>query len=152
VIEPTHAFTINGRTRMDVTDSQLQSPAEIIRDRLSRLNGKELYSLGIWSLPRGVPLDQVSWQTWPQEYMQVAGSREHMTLEIRRFGDGDACQYVVGRPPVGVEAEVVIPWDAHEARVFANEVLDAAEAAELFTAYYHTHDVPETCHLRLLVL
>jgi len=150
VNQATHAFTRNGRIHTEVSDTRFESPRQIIGHRLSLLDGTALYSLSVWRLPEGVSFDKVNLRKWPQEYMQVAGSRERMTLEFRRFEDGLARQYVVGRPPNGSEAEVVIPWDGYEARVFANEVFDSDEATELFTEYYFTGGVSETYHLRLL--
>jgi len=152
VNQVTHAFTSNGRICTEVSDARFESPRQIFEHRLSLLNGTTVYCLSVWRLPEGGPFDKVNLRKWPQEYMQVAGSRERMTVEFRRFEDTVARQYVVGRPPGGAEAEVVIPWDGHEVRVFANEAFGAEEATALFTEYYFTGGVSEAYHLRLLVL
>jgi hypothetical protein len=52
----------------------------------------------------------------------------------------------------GPPAEVVIPWNGCETRVYSFEVFSAAEAAEVFVRYYETGQVPDTFRLRPLSL
>ncbi|MGW6199352.1 hypothetical protein ACWF0M_24600 [Kribbella sp. NPDC055110] len=150
----THALTMNGRIHGEVNDPDL-SPREVIEQRLNLLDGVVRFSLSLWRLPRDVPFDRVDLAAWPQEYVQVAGSADGMTVEIRRPGELGRRHYVVGRavpdnsvPPV----EVVIPWNGREARVYSSEVFSAAEAAEVFALYYDTGEVPDALRLRPLPL
>jgi hypothetical protein len=113
------------------------------------------YSLSLWRLPEGVPFDRVDLVAWPREYVQAAGSADGMTVEVRRLGEPGQRHYVVGRagrdtsaPPV----EVVIPWNGCETGAYSTEVFSAAEAAEVFTQYYDTGQVPDTFRLRPLPL
>ena len=148
----THALTLNGRFHDEVKDPDL-SPRELIEQRLDLLDGAVRYSLSLWRLPAGVPFDRVNLATWPQEYVQVAGSADGMTVEIRRAEQSGWGHYVVGRTPSEASAsrdEVVIPWDGHEARLSPSEVFSAAEAADVFAHYYDTGQVPDTLSLRPL--
>jgi len=150
MIEVTHAMTTNGRIHGPFKDS-IESPFQLLRTRLDLLDGVRRYSLSLWRLPEGVPFDRVKLATWPQEYLQVAGSASRMTIEIRRFEGEVPKQYVVGRPPVvNTAPDVVIPWNAHEVKVHPNEVFDASEAAEVFGSYFLKQEIPKTYLLRLL--
>ena len=149
----THALTMNGRIHGELKDP-FDAPEEVLKKRLALLDGTNRYSLSLWRLPGGVPFDRVDLAKWPQEYIQVAGSRERMTVEVRRYEDEVLRQYVVGHaercePSI---AEEVILWNGYEARVRANEVFDAAAAADLFAAYYATGSIPNAYSLRPLDL
>lgn len=161
---PTHAFTLNGRTSLEVDDAQRPVHDEI-RHRLQLLDATSRYSIILWAIPRDVPFDMVDPDT-VEEYLQCAGSAERMTVEIRRLVDGVARQEVIGRPggtggepgapgadkPVAAEPDVAIPWNGYEARVYPNEVFDSEEAAHLFISYYDTGDVPSSYARRTLTL
>ncbi|TCC36933.1 hypothetical protein [Kribbella sindirgiensis] len=150
----THALTMNGRVHGEVKDPDLL-PREVIEQRLGLLDGVDRYSLSLWRLPVGVPFDRVDLAVWPQEYVQVAGSADRMTVEVRRPGDPGERQYVVGRAVPdnsGPAGEVVIRWNGCESRVYSYEVFSAAEAAEVFVRYYETGQVPDTFRLRALPL
>ena len=63
---------------------------------------------------------------------------------------------MVGKPgevPGGSPTEV-IPWDdgRHSSTVHPNEVFTAAEAGDVFVAYFLTDTVPTHCTLRALEL
>lgn len=142
---PTHAFTMNGRRSWDVQDG-VRPVHDEIRHMLGRLNAHERYSLGLWKLPDGVPLDLVDLDE-DRGYIQSAGSADRMTVEVRTIENGSARQVVIGRPLGAASSsagdpEEVIPWDECEARVYPNEVFDEKETAELFISYYDTGDVP----------
>jgi len=112
----THALTMNGRIHGELKDP-FDAPEEVLKKRLALLDGTNRYSLSLWRLPGGVPFDRVDLAKWPQEYIQVAGSRERMTVEVRRYEDEVLRQYVVGHaercePSI---AEEVIPWNGYEA-------------------------------------
>ncbi|WP_327637818.1 hypothetical protein OHB24_05285 [Kribbella sp. NBC_00482] len=150
----THALTMNGRIHGEVKDPDL-SPREVIEQRLALLDGVDRYSLSLWRLPTDVPFDRVDLAAWPQQYVQAAGSADGMTVEVRRPGEPGRRHFVVGRAVAdnsGPAAEVVIPWDGCEARVYSYEVLSAAEAAEVFVQYYDNGQVPDTLRLRPLPL
>lgn len=149
----THAFTTNGRSHGEVKNPDL-SPEEEIRRRLLRLDGSKIYSLILWAIPPGVPFDLVDLRKWPREYIQVAGSRDSMTVELRRIVEGIPQQCVVGHP-VGRatelrEADQIIHWNGCETAVLAGEVFDAVEAGDLFVEYYHAGNVPPQYSLRVL--
>lgn len=150
----THALTMNGRVHGEVKDPDL-SPRELIEQRLDLLDGLVRYSLSLWRLPGEVPFDRVDLAAWPQEYIQVAGSADAMTVEVRRAEQSEWRQYVVGRAARDASeapVDVVIPWDGYEVRVYSSEVFSAAEATEVFAQYYDTGQVPDTFHLRPLSL
>ena len=146
-VSVTYALTMNGRIHGELKDP-LDPPSEVLRKRVGLLDGTSRYSLSLWRLPEGVPFDRVDLVNWPQEYVQVAGSHERLTVEFRRSEVGVARQYVVGHV-VGHERtsdEVVIPWNGYEARVLATEVFDASEAADVLLAYYLLGDVPSSSY------
>jgi hypothetical protein len=144
---------MNGRIHDEVKDP-LESPAQLIQERLALLDGTRRYSLSLWRLPDGVPFDRVDLRSWPQEYVQVAGSRERMTIEVRRLEAGTPCQYVIGHPALGGRADPreVIAWDGCKTTVLESEVFDAAEAADVMACYHDTGGVPCTYRLRRLDL
>lgn len=147
--QATHALTMNGRIHVELKD-RLDSPEEVLRKRLALLDGTTRYSLSLWRLPDGLPLDRVDLTRWPQEYVQAAGSRERLAVEVRRLEEGGPRQLVAGRPgPVdAAAADVAIPWDGHVLRVLPSEVFGADEAADLFVAYYDTGTMPDGRALR----
>ena len=149
----THAITMNGRIHGELKDPD--NPAdETIKKRLALLDGTTRYSLSLWRLPDDVPFDKVDLSRWPQEYLQVAGSRTRMTVEVRRIEDGIPRQYVVGHAPVHASSRPgeIVPWNGYEARVHPTEVFDVAEVGEIFAAYYATGSIPDGYAMRALVL
>jgi hypothetical protein len=148
----THALTMNGRIHGELKDP-LDSPEGVIRKRLGLLDGTNRYSLSLWRLPTEVPFDKVDLVHWPQEYIQVAGGGDGMTVEVRRF-EGDApVQYVVGHALGGAEPQplkTAVLWNGHEARVLESEVFQVDEVVDLFVSYYSTGQVPATYALRPL--
>lgn len=151
----THALTMNGRIHGELKDP-LDSAEDLILKRLELLDGAGRYSLCLWALPTGVPFDRVNLKTWPQEYIQAAGSRERMTVEVRRQEGGGHRQYVIGRSSSvgqhGSTATTTIVWDGVETQVLPTEVFTATEVAEIFVSYYATAGVPSTYALRRLEL
>lgn len=148
----THALTMNGRINTEVKDPV--DPADvIIRKRLSLLDGSLRFSLILWAMPRGMQLDDVDLDNWPSEYIQAAGSRERMTVEVRRIEANRPRQYVVGRDTHSDdERPEVIRWDGVETLVQQSEVFTADQGADLFVSYYATGWIPPTYTLRLLDL
>lgn len=153
MIAVTHALTMNGRIHGELKDP-LDSDAEVIRKRLMLLDGDHRFSLSLWRLPIGIPFDRVNLERWPEEYIQVAGSRRRMTVEVRRL-DGEAfAQYVVGRRANADRGRpaMVVPWNGHEAHVHPHEMFDAAGAADLFISYHADGRVPGEFSMRRLDL
>ena len=113
-----------------------------IRRLFALLDSQRRFSIGLWALPEGVPLDKVNHKKWPQEYIQAAGSREGMVVEVRTLTGRGPVQSVIGRDvaPESAATEIV-RWNDVENRVFPREVFDAAEAGELFVSYYASGDV-----------
>lgn len=150
----THALTMNGRINGELKDPD-DSPEGVIRKRLSSLDGRRRFSLMLWALPHGVAFDDVDIVNGPDEYIQTAGSRERMTIEIRRIEANGPRQYVVGRSLPSRDddepAAELIEWDGGiQTIVHPSEVFCAHEAAELFVSYYATGWIPESYALRLL--
>ena len=156
----THAKTLNGDLSMEFKDqgftAEPLAPEAHLLKSLSALDGSTLYAFSIWKLPDGVRFHKVNLKKWPQEYVQAAGSREKMTVEIRRRGGDGYAQYTVGREGVAKRRisrkHVVIRWDEFKVKVLPHEVFDAESAAEVFIAYYKTDTIPEGYTLRRLEL
>lgn len=149
----THALTMNGRIHGELRDP-LDSSVEVIQKRLALLDGVDRFSLSLWKLPTGVPFDRVDLRKWPQEYIQAAGSRERMTVELRLQEAGRPQQYVIGRSGSGKGrnsvATTTIVWNDIETPVARTEVFTATEASELFISFYLTANVPSEYVLRPL--
>jgi hypothetical protein len=110
-----------------------------IRRRLDALDGVDRYAYSLWKCPPGVAFEDVDLKKWPSEYLQTAGSRERLTVELRRIDTrGEVRHFVVGRPgatiPDHPQMETVA-WDQFEAEVAAHEVFTAEEASQAFVAY-----------------
>jgi hypothetical protein len=151
----THAATINGRIHGELKNPGL-SPEEEIRRQLLRLDGVRLYSLILWAIPPGVPFDRVDLRKWPQEYIQAAGSRDRLMVEVRRILDGRPQQRVVGHQTSPDAADSgageIIHWNGCETAVLPGEVFEAGEAGDLFVGYYQTAGIPPQYTLRVLQL
>lgn len=152
----THATTTNGRIHEEFTDPEF-SPDELIRRYIDVLDGTTDFSLGLWALPPGVPLGGFDIKTWPQEYIQTAGSRDRLIVEIRRIIHGTPTLYAIGH--LGYrdldqadQATETVVWDGIGSVVPANEVFDATETAALFLSYFRTDDIPAGYTLRTLNL
>lgn len=121
----THAMTVNGHTDMELKD-QFDSPEAVLRKTLSRMDGNRLFALSLWALPNGAELDEVDSRRGIEEYIQAGGSKERMTVEVRRLEPGGAGQYVVGRASVSSEDEAldeVVRWNDHQTLVRASRGL-----------------------------
>ncbi len=144
---------MNGRIHGELKDA-LDPDDVLLRRRLALLDGIDRYSLSLWELPPGTPFDRVNLGRWPKEYVQAAGSRDRLTVELRRTEDSGPCQYVVGRAMSGPEPRpaVSLTWDGMTTTVLANEVLDAEEATAVFIRYLCDNGIPEGFELRRLDL
>ena len=143
---PTHAWSMNGPQR---GDTELQAwddrPEDELRRLLGRLNGSDRHSFLLWRLPTNRRLPELKpkeYQRHSSVYMQCAGDfNDRMTCEIRESVDGELHQYVLGRSADATddaEADQIVRWNDHVAKVRPNEVLSGDEVAELFVHYYRT--------------
>jgi hypothetical protein len=149
--DPTHAVTMNGRINMALRGPE-PSAEEALTTQLGRLDASRSYSFGLWRIPEGHRFDTVDLRTYPQEYLQAAGRRDSMTIEIRRLESAIARQYTLGRRASPRDPTVDIVWDAYATVVFANEVFGLDEASDVFLTYLRTADVSDGYDLRLLDL
>lgn len=146
----THAITMNGRISGELKHPS-DSPEEVIQKRLLLLDGIGRYSLSLWRLPEGVPFDRVDQGSWPTEYIQCAGSKDRLTVEIRRLEAGVHQQYVVGAavtPVAPSGPREVLKWDSFQTSVYENEIFDAGRASIVFVEYFNNGDVPASYSLR----
>ena len=133
------AITVNGRSSIEL-DGGLGPWSEFFRQRLGSLDGVRIYAFSVWRFPDGVPFDHVN-RRKVDEYIQVAGSQNGMTVEIRRIEDGGIPrQYTLGHRPVDAGATVAIDWDGHTVDVLLSEVFEFEEAAEIFLLYMDSVD------------
>jgi hypothetical protein len=151
-VKATHAYTINGRTSLQLKGSEGSQEAEL-RRLVHFLDGVKRCSLSLWAIPDGKEFDDVDVNTYPQEYVQAAGGGDRMTAEIREIRDGQPHQWVIGRLGEDDAGQEVIEWDdGISTPVASNEVLGADEVADLFVNYYKTGTVPTSYSLREIQL
>lgn len=86
-------------------------------------------------------------------FVQVGGSADALTIEVRK-GEGDEARvYTLGRLPADDESkrgepEVVIKRGKAQTLVYPDEVFNADDAGEVFYHYYKHDEVPEKYQLR----
>ena len=109
-----------------------------LRSLSGRLDGEKLFALMLCSLPPGVSFDLVDRDTWPQSFIQAAGSNDRMTIEVREAAGGMVQHYVIGRPSNADRGrhDEVITWNGCETVVMPDRVLDSNDARAVFVAYY----------------
>lgn len=149
----THAVQIDGRTWMELKptfDTEMDGVSRL----LSRMDGREHFSLVLWRLPNGRHFADTDPDKEAKEYIQAAGSSEQMSLEVRRSSKEGADQLVIGRP-----AKTPLPnpstdlhWSDYTLRVHPHELFGAPEAVALFDSYFRTGSVPPGYTLRKLNL
>ena len=150
----TYGVTVNGRIHAEVRERRSSPPVmNEIAGFLDRLDGTGRFSVRLWELPARTPFDHVKFDQWPLHYLQAAGHRDRMTLEVRRDGEPGHRHFVIGKsdtiePMVSEE----IQWDAYTTAVFGVEVFTAAEAVPIFLSYWQTNDIPSGYRLRALDL
>jgi hypothetical protein len=139
------AITFNGRV-----SAELRVLDESVEEALSRwlhdLDGVNEYSLILWKCPPNVDFADCNPEKDSKEYIQAAGKNSRLTVEIRKFVDGEYLQFTLGvnQGDDGDRPSEMIRWDDFEVVVCTNEVLDADGALRLFLAYLETDDVPRT--------
>lgn len=149
-----HVVQSNGLSRGPLIDS-IRPYSDQLRFSLGRMNGTSFWAYSLWRAPEGSDLfDDIPLS---ESYLQCAGSAAALTIEVRELdAEGVPRQWVVGRPgetPSGPPTEVV-RWDdgRHSTTVHPHEVFTAAEAGDVFVAYFLTDAVPAQCTLRPLDL
>ena len=149
-----YGITINGRIHAEVKPRRSDPPVtNAIAGFLDRLDGTNRFSVSLWELPPATPFDDVNLDKWPLRFLQAAGHRDRMTVEIRRDGERDSEQFVVGKSDtIETVPSDEVRWDAFTTTVFGVEVFTAAEAVPLFLSYWQTNDVPAAYRLRALDL
>jgi hypothetical protein len=149
-----YAVTVNGGTSWELKVRRSGPPVpHEIAGFLNRLNGTTFFSVCLWELPEGTLFDDVQLDRWPLRYLQAAGNRDRMVVEIRRDGEPGDRHFVIGQSDT-IEAEPIeeIRWDAYSTHVYRVEVFTAAEAAPLFYSYWQSNDVPHGYRFRALDL
>ncbi|MCW2786974.1 MAG: hypothetical protein JWP74_3491 [Marmoricola sp.] len=137
------AVTLNGRTSMELKVLPTREPVEQeIAGYLDRLNGSTRYSINLWELPPATTFERVNRKHWPEHYIQAAGSRDRMTVEIR-IPDQRAHKHFVVRKSdtIAPSPTEEIRWDTYSTLVYDVEVFTAAEAVPLFLSYWQTGDI-----------
>lgn len=134
-MKATHAFTYNGDMHVELKGFGNSVETEIGR-LLGRLDGQNLYSFSIWQLPPGRQLDQVDHNSWPENFIQAAGSKSQLTVEIRHVVDGTDLLETVGRSESRGGNPTAIRWNGYLSTVDSAEVWTSSEAAELFVDFY----------------
>lgn len=149
-----YGVTVNGRIHAELRARRNNPPVtHEIAGFLDRLDGTSRFSVTLWELPPGTRFEDVDLEEWPQRYLQAAGHRDRMTVEIRRDGEPGRRQFVVGRgDTVEIEPSDEVRWGAVATTVLGVELFTAAEAVPLFLSYWQTNDVPDGYRLRPLEL
>lgn len=132
-------------------DEARQPIAERVRSMLESLDGKSRFTYSIWrgDDPRSIVATP---RKYNHSFIQAAGSRQAMTVEIRITGEDEQMHlYVVGRAEQSSEATTPTPISAERAvRVHDNELFTARESAKLFVEFYEDETVPGSYTLREL--
>jgi hypothetical protein len=149
-----YAVTVNGQSSWEIKIRRGGPPVyHEIAGFLDRLNGATYFSVGLWELPEGTPFEHVKFDCWPLRYLQAAGNRDRMTVEIRRDGEPGERHFVIGTgDTIETERTEEIRWDAYSTHVYKVEVFTAAQAVALFLSYWQTNDVPQGYRLRAIDL
>jgi len=124
---------------------------EVLKRRLSRLNGKSFSTYIIFIKP-GEPedMDDVDISTLV-EYIQCAGKADAMLVEIKRWeADGVLRQYAVGRDVDEPGSETVFWGSNYSETVPAYEVFTAEQAHPVFLQWCWDQTIPDGYRLRLL--
>jgi hypothetical protein len=148
-----HAVSFNWARHSEV-NSLIRPVPDTVRHMLTRLDGEATWAFALWQKTPGHSPGRISFSAEPEEFLQSAGSAEAMTVELRRReADGEYHQYAVARPAPEPGTRDVSwasndPARPHRLTVPAAEVYDAAQAADVYAAYYATDDVPAGYRLR----
>jgi hypothetical protein len=160
---PTHVKINYGRAGRTTTALPNQwNPGNPFAEssRFAHLDGKRTWS-EVWaSLPDPFDgdhrLPDIDFDHWPEEYIQAAGRRGRLTVEIRKSTAAGFRQFVVGRPDgdrlarnTSVPTDVV-EWSDYSVTVFPHEVWTSASATPVFRHWFETGSLPTDLLLREL--
>lgn len=150
----THVASVNWRTSGPV--GELYEARREISTSLGNMDGDRFWAYALWPIPTGQLWTEVDNASRRKAFLQSAGDRDRMTVELREVAaDGVAHQYVVGRPGTtheGRPTELVTWADGQRQSVYPGEVYTAEEAAPVYLSYYDTGTVPAGYVLRELDL
>ncbi|MFC8044315.1 hypothetical protein [Nocardia sp. NPDC057353] len=146
----THRMTYSDRLRVFFGPDE--AVARYLRP-LRGLDGRRRYALNLARLPMplaatGITLADST--AFGGNFVQCAGAAEALTIELCRTGGGGPPRhYVLGLPGARVGSPgVAIPCGPAERYVHPDEVFTAAHAAQVFTEYFRSGDVPAGFQLR----
>ena len=148
----THATTTNARLHLDLITTLRAVPAQFAW-ALGRLDGRKNFSYCLWKLPEGKRADDlIGGAALPDAYLQVAGTAQAMTVDVRMIDEGRWQNFTVGRPPTkkrfGRQKTATIRWLTHSLVVRDNEVFTATQAAVVFQHYFERGTLPTGYELR----
>ena len=146
---PTHAMVYTGGSAATMDTGV--GPLEFLGP-LRMFDGVENWYLLLYALPDGKTFEEVRNQV-TEQYIQAAGRADAMTVETRKPGGqrwgADWVRYTVGRQHPGDQPlDVAITLPHGDEMISRAEVFDANEAAQLFTHYHRTGDIPDGYVLR----
>lgn len=146
----THRMTYSDRLRV------FFGPDERV-DRFLRplrsLDGRKRFSLNLARLPmplRATHIGVSDSTAFGGNFVQCLGTADALTLELcRTSGGGMPRHYVLGLPGARMgQPTVAISSGAADRWVHPDEVFTAAHAAQVFTEYFRSGDVPAGFQLR----
>lgn len=154
-VEPmisTHRVTYSDRLKVFI------GPSERVQNFLRpmrKFDGHHRYSLCLSRLPKPMPASEIpaSVSAGPgSDYLHCMGSADALVLELHTTVDGQPRRYTVGGQDSyragDPELAIVIQHGEHILEVHPDEIFTADEAAEIFTTYYRTGDIPAELGLR----
>lgn len=130
--------------------AEFRTPKEQIA-RLLGLLGDDRTSLAFEPIPDAADFLTFIHESRATTFLQCAGTSDAMTIEWRRLDDdGEERLYVVGRggDHSGPPTVTIRISDNASTTVYPDEVFTAAEATDIFYAYYETQLVPDPYQLR----
>jgi len=135
-------FSMNGRFRTSLSERG-RIDGEVLSGLLCRIDGRERYALCLWQVPVGSSLNPKELSKEPNEYIQMAGTRDRFTVEVSRMVGSVRQQFVVGisEEPAGHTKEVIY-WENYSTDVFSNEVFTLSQVKGIFDAYLESGEVP----------
>ncbi|RJO80376.1 hypothetical protein D5S18_00170 [Nocardia panacis] len=141
----THRVTYSDRLKVFI------GPSETVQNflrPLRRLDGHDRYSLCMTRLPapmrsRDIPTTPITDRG--TDYLHCMGSVDGLILELRTTVDGHPYQCLLGSGSLHSDAPTVhicAEPGQRPVEVYPDEVFTAEQAAEIFTTYYRTGEVP----------
>lgn len=146
----THRMTYSDRLRVFIGPDE--AVARYLRP-LRGLDGRRRYALNLARLPIPLPATGITLAdstAFGGNFVQCLGAADALTIELCRTGGGGPPRhYVLGLPGARTGAPgVPIPCGSADRYVHADEMFTAAHAAQVFTEYFHSGDVPAGFQLR----